>query len=289
MTAKIKTVVVCGGGGVWGVAWMTGLAAGLAEAGVNLKAADKFIGTSAGSVVSTHLTSALDIETLFQRQVDPTKQPPERAPPEGRLEGMTALLQAPWGSPEERLAALCELAMNVQSISPAERRADIVARLSLPSPSWPTTPLAITAVDVERQSLTVFDAQSGVDLVDAVTASCAVPGVWPFAEISGRRFTDGGVWRNAENAHLAQGAKRVLILSPLGRLPRTGLDADAGLAADVSELEASGAEVLTVYADPDSLAALRPHPLDPATRRPGAEAGRRQGVVEAQRVRRLFT
>jgi predicted acylesterase/phospholipase RssA len=47
-----STTLVLGGGGVWGVAWMTGLIAGLAEAGVDVRKADCAIGTSAGSVVA---------------------------------------------------------------------------------------------------------------------------------------------------------------------------------------------------------------------------------------------
>jgi NTE family protein len=52
--------LVCGGGGVWGVAWMTGIAIGLAEAGLDLREADSFIGTSAGSIIGTQLASDLD-------------------------------------------------------------------------------------------------------------------------------------------------------------------------------------------------------------------------------------
>ena len=198
MADNAEMVVVCGGGGVWGVAWMTGLAAGLSNAGVDLKAANKFIGTSAGSVVATQLTSSLETEELFQRQVDPARQAPERLPPAGSLEAMIAVLQKGWASQEEKLTAICDLALSARTISAAERRADIAARLSLPAMGWPSAELAITAVDVAAKDLCVFDAQCGVDLVDAVTASCAVPGVWPLAEIGERRHAspalsdDGG-------------------------------------------------------------------------------------------------
>jgi len=285
MADNAEMVVVCGGGGVWGVAWMTGLAAGLSDAGVDLKAANKFIGTSAGSVVATQLTSSLETEELFQRQVDPARQAPERLPPAGSLEAMIVVLQKRWASQEEKLTAICDLALSARTISAAERRADIAARLSLPAMGWPSAELAITAVDVAAKDLCVFDAQCGVDLIDAVAASCAVPGVWPLAEIGERRYTDGGVWRTAENAHLAQGAKSVLILSPLGQ---SGLGREDRLASDIKALEAGGAEVVTIYADQASLGAMVPHALDPATRKPAAEAGRRQAAGEANRVRHLF-
>src|SRR3982074_2126812 len=41
--------LVLGGGGVTGIAWETGLLAGLAQAGVDLVAADVVVGTSGGS------------------------------------------------------------------------------------------------------------------------------------------------------------------------------------------------------------------------------------------------
>ena len=61
----------------------------------------------------------------------------------------------------------------------------------------------------------VFDRTSGVSLVDAVAASCAVPGIWPPVTIQGARYVDGGV-RSSDNADLASGFARVIVVSPLG-------------------------------------------------------------------------
>jgi len=113
-----------------------------------------------------------------------------------------------------------------------------------------------------------------VSLVDAVTASCAVPGVWPPATIDGRRYVDGGV-RSNDNADFAASASRVLVLAPLGGVPL--LPTDKPLAQAVEELRAGGAEVAVVAPDEASLAVIGPNPLDPSTRRPTAEAGRAQG------------
>ena len=55
-----RTALVLGGGGITGIAWETGLVAGLADAGVHLSGADLVIGTSAGSVVAAQLTSGAD-------------------------------------------------------------------------------------------------------------------------------------------------------------------------------------------------------------------------------------
>jgi hypothetical protein len=65
----LRRAVVLGGGGVTGVAWEVGLLLGLAEAGVDLGAADLLVGTSAGSVVAAQVASGLPLKEMFARQV----------------------------------------------------------------------------------------------------------------------------------------------------------------------------------------------------------------------------
>jgi len=285
MSIGSDVTVVCGGGGLWGAAWMTGLIAGLADAGVDLRQAGAFIGTSAGSVVGSQLTSELTLAAMVERQVNPAKAAHEALPMPGALETMAELMSRPWPSHAARLRAICELANTARTISRAERRAGIVERLGLASEEWPEQNLSITAVDIETQELTVFTAVSGVSLIDAVCASCAVPGVWPPAEVKGRFYIDGAMWKTAENAHLAQGAKSVIILAPLGLVPMTAADGPPGLAADIAELEAQGSQVVLISADAASLRAMGGNFLDPATRKPGAEAGRLQAVAAAAELR----
>ena len=120
----------------------------------------------------------------------------------------------------------------------------------------------------------MFENASGVSLLDAVTASCAVPGVWPPATIDGRRYMDGGV-RSGANADYAAGASRVLVIVPLGGDEL--FPSEKPLAEAVDELRAGGAEVAIIEPDEPSRAAISTNPLDPSTRRPAAEAGRAQG------------
>lgn len=284
-----KVTLVCGGGGVWGVAWMTGVVLGLAERGLDVREAVALVGTSAGSVISAQLASGLAAETLFERQSDPAKQPREPAPPAGGLQAMMELSQHSWRDGDERVRALCKLGLEAETITPAERRANIAERLGLPGDAWPAKALSLTAVDADSCELTVFDASSGVSLVDAVAASCAIPGVWPPTPINGRRYIDGGLWRTAENAHLAAGSAAVLILSPMGRVVRPGVPVGGGLAADVARLEAQGAKVVVIAADDASLATMAPGPLDPATRQPAAAAGRLQGQREVSAARAVYS
>ena len=55
--------------------------AGLADAGVDIRNADLFVGTSAGSVVAAEITSGVAVNQLFQQQVDPHLQIKELIPP----------------------------------------------------------------------------------------------------------------------------------------------------------------------------------------------------------------
>jgi NTE family protein len=280
--------VVCGGGGVWGTAWMTGIVMGLAEKRLDIRSADRFIGTSAGSVVSAQLTSARSTAALFERQIDPAKQAVEFAPPPEMLRTMTELMMRPWASDQARLRAICDLAQNTQTMSVEERRRNVVERVGLGEAPWPEKPVLITAIDTETLELVAFAADSGVSLIDAVGASTAVPGVYPPRPIGDRSYIDGGLWRTAENAHLAEGAKAVLILAPMGRMATSGLGASAGLTADIARLEAQGSKVVLIAADEAALATMAPSPLDPVTRRPAVEAGRQQGRREFAAAHSLF-
>ena len=129
-------------------------------------------------------------------------------------------------------------------------------------------------MDCESGATEVFDASCGVSLVDAVAASCAVPGIWPPVTIGDRRFMDGGV-RSSDNADLAEGAARIIVISPLGL--DCPLPSPLPLREVVAKLRAGGAEVTVIEPDTASREAIGANLLDPATRVPAAEAGRAQG------------
>jgi NTE family protein len=131
----------------------------------------------------------------------------------------------------------------------------------------------LVAVDAGSGADALFDAESGVSLVDAVAASSAVPGVWPPVTINGRRYVDGGV-RSSDNADLAAGCARVLVISPLGADSPLPL---RPLSEAVRELRAGGSQVTVISPDAASVATFGTNPLDPSSRVPAAEAGRAQG------------
>lgn len=278
--------LVLGGGGLSGIAWMTGLIAGLADGGVDLASAGRIIGTSAGSTVAAQLSSGLSTEELFARQTDPALQPAEMMPSMAQLmtflRGFQACLAIP--DPVERRQRLCALAVDSETASEPERRAIIAGRL--PLHDWPGQRLELTAVEVATGKPCVFDAHAGIGLVDAVAASCAVPGVWPPVTISGQRYVDGGL-RSADNADLAIGDDIVVILSPIGGV--TVGDGPSSLAREVAALEGSGATVITIEPDSEARSAMGTNALDPSIRAAAAQAGRHQGQREASRLAGLLS
>ncbi len=271
--------VVLGGGGVAGIAWETGVLLGLADAGVDLTDADLFVGTSAGSVVATQVATGQALVDLHDRQL--ASHTHERTV-EFDVEAMIARfveLLADCPHPEELRRRIGEWALQSDTVPEAERLAIIDSRL--PVKEWPLVGLRITAVDSATGEFVVFDRDSGVGLVDAVAASCAVPGVWPPVTIGDRRYVDGGV-RSTINADLAEGYDQIVVLTPF----------TAGLAGDVAHecdaLRASGSQVAVVVADERSVAAFGTNPLDPSTRGPSAEAGRAQAAAVVDAVAEVW-
>ena len=267
-----RTALVLGGGGITGIAWEIGVLAGLAEAGVDLTGADLVVGTSAGSVVGAQLTSGADLEMLFARQLEP--------PADEKVARMTraALARYGWavlrsrGKDVEfrrRVGALA-LAAEQAGLTPTEQeRLDVIGS-RLVSREWPDRDLRINAVDAETGEFRVLDRTSGVPLLQAVAASCAVPGVYPPVTIDGRRYVDGGM-RSAANADLAEGYDRVVVLAPIPR----GVGPLSSVDAQVTGMVA---RVAVVSPDEASRRAIGRNVLDPAARAGSARAGRAQAA-----------
>ena len=158
--------LVLGGGGVAGIAWMTGVLTGLAEAGQDVTGADVIVGTSAGAAVAAQVGSGLSPGALFARQVDPALQARE-IPAELDMEKVAAEfaeLLAGATSAADAQRRVGAYALAARTVPEAGRRAAVGSRL--PSPDWPARRILLVAVDAETGEMRVFDRQSGVDLVE---------------------------------------------------------------------------------------------------------------------------
>ena len=275
-----RSALVLGGGGVTGIAWETGLLAGLAELGIDLAAADVIIGTSAGSVVGTDIASGQELEALYQAQLAPPA--PEPAARMGwSVIGRLLWVMSTSRDPVRARARIGHWALAVRSMPEADRRKVFEARL--PVGDWPARTLKVTAVDARTGELVVFDSAGEAGLVDAVGASCAVPGVWPPVTIGDRRLVDGGV-RSVANADLAAGYERVVIVVPVA----TGIGHMPSPSRQAAALAAAGAHVVLVRPDRAAVRAIGRNVLDVSRRAAAATAGRAQARAAAAAVRAVW-
>ena len=276
--------LVLGGGGLAGIAWHVGVLLGLADAGVDVVGeADIVVGTSAGSVVGSQALGGVALAELFAAQ---TEDAPEELRADFSVQRMIELFGPAVAAAQDtpgRRKAIGAGALTADTVTPDARRGVITSRLRVHE--WPEgRDLRIVVANAATGEPAVWDASSGVSLIDAVSASCAVPGIYPVVEIDGVPWMDGGV-RSYTNADIVSGeADTVLILAPIPQRPGMfGREVDAAMAA----LE-SRASVLTLEPDSDSQQAIGMNPLDPDTREPAALAGRAQGAAAAEQVAALW-
>jgi NTE family protein len=286
-----ERALVLGGGGSTGNAWLIGVIAGLFDAGLDVTTADLTVGTSAGSTAAVQIAGATPTELLDailaaapQQRTDPLGSDQRRVPLRpvaDHLERISKIIASAEDAADMRRrmgAAALDMDAASDGSWQTQWRATVASRL--PSQRWPQRTVLITAVDAHTGEPVVFDRRSGIDLADAVAASCS-SGL-PY-RIGDNRYLDGGYRRN-ENADLAAGYERVLVLSPFGGRTLHPLDWGMQLAAQVDELRARGSRVETVCPDSDSEHLFGANAMDLSLRPPAARAGYQQGRALAEQL-----
>jgi len=284
-----RRALVLAGGGIGGIAWETGVLRGIADespaTGRLLLDSEVLVGTSAGSAVAAQIGGGCPLEVLFDRQVAESSAEIDSGVD---IDDITEIFLTALGEPDDetpdktrqQMQRIGAVALATETVPEPVRRRVIAQRL--PSHDWPDRVLRLTAIDVATGELVVFDRESGVGLVDAVAASCAVPGAWPPVTIGGRSYMDGGV-ASSVNLGVAGDCDVAVVLVP------SGADAPAPFGdGPAAEIAAFPGPAFGVFADDDSLAAFGPNPLDPRCRIASAVAGREQGRREAKAVARFL-
>ncbi|GII97838.1 NTE family protein [Sediminihabitans luteus] len=284
-----RRALVLGGGGSAGNAWLIGLVAGLADAGIDVTRPDLTIGTSAGATAAAQLAGSSPQQLLADVLATPVGAArPGRAPARGTSDHLdrTARIIASASDAADMRRRLGAAAVALDAASDGawsgRWRERVAARFAVRD--WPEHDLVLTAVDARTGDALALDRDSGIDLVDAVAASTSNG---PPYRIGDALYLDGGYRRN-ENADLAAGADRVLVLSPFGGRTRHPLAWRMQLAAQVEELEAQGTAVEVVGPDAAALDAFGDDMMNLAARAPAARAGHAQGVRVAGRVAELW-
>ncbi|MCW2827585.1 MAG: patatin-like phospholipase family protein [Marmoricola sp.] len=273
-----RTALVLGGGGITGIAWELGILKGLADGGVDLSRADLVVGTSAGSVVGAQITNGASLDDLYATQLEPADH--EIGASLGRLTMLRLLppMLMP-GSQQKKLARIGKLSMRAHAPG-GEQRIDVI-RSRIGVADWSERELKVTSVEAESGEFVAFDRASGVDLVHAVAASCAVPLVWPAVTIKGKHYVDGGM-RSTANVDLATGADAVVVIAPLPQ----AFSKATSIRAQLTATGASRAAVVTP--DEKALVDIGRNVLDPAKRADAARTGLRQAADVLAKVRRAW-
>jgi NTE family protein len=297
---QMTRALVLGGGGPVGIAWESGLVAGLAQGGVDLGQADFTMGTSAGSFVGARLALGSDAKTLadpiLADRIPGEERRPSNSggsagggsPPElGKLMQMIAEAQGGLRNPVEVRAEIGAFALAAQTMSEDAFIESFGRSFStLPVDAWPERGFACTAVDAETGAFQLWTGQSGVGVVRAVASSCSVPGIYPPVTLKGRRYIDGGM-RSSTNADMAVGHELVVVVAV--RLGAAGGAAAERIAArfdqEIATLKDGGATVLTITPDEASIEAFGLNLMDFRRRPDAARAGLAQGLAYAADVK----
>lgn len=287
-----ERALVLGGGGSTGNAWLIGVIAGLYGAGLDLTTAELTIGTSAGATAAAQVAGSTPTDLLDAILATPAAQlSGAPGPTSGRasarpvvdhLERIRTIIASSEGAADLRRrmgAAALELEAASDGSWQAQWRATVASRL--PNSHWPDRTVLITAVDAETGEPAVFDRHSGVDLVDAVAASCSSR--LPY-RIGDNLYIDGGYRSNADNADVAAGCARVLVLSPFGGRSLAPAEWHVDLASQVNGLRAGGSRVETVFPDSSSEHLFGANAMDLSLRPEAARSGYDQGRSLAQRL-----
>ena len=290
--------LVLGGGGPVGIAWESGLVAGLAQGGADLGQADFTMGTSAGSFVGARLALGADTPTfadliIADRIPGDEDRPRSAATPQGPppdLSKLMALMGEAQGgvrNPAEVRAEIGAWALAAPTMS-EQAFIESFGRTfaSLAEETWPERGFAYTAVDAETGAFQLWTRDAKVGVVRAVASSCSVPGIYPPVTLKGRRYIDGGM-RSATNADMAVGYDLTLVIAI-----RTGAAAGplseriaARFNDEVETLKAAGSTVVTITPDEASIASFGPNLMDFRRRPDAARAGLAQGLAYAEQLK----
>ena len=289
--AGLDRALVLGGGGVWFVAWQTGFLRRLGELDIHLGDADRFVGTSAGSIVASIVSG----ERLagFARTVDLLAKAPkvlDLLAPAGSFapsqqHALDLFRQALDNQPATlRRIGFAPLAAQTPSRESTARNLALILRMR----RWPSSRLHITCVDAYTGERCVVTVEHGVPINRATAASSAVPGIFAPQQILDRRCMDGGVAGTGVHLDVVAGARKALIVSLVDGSEdalQWGTATPESIRQEYAELLASGTEALRITPDvtvPEDV-------MNPALAANAVNQGARQAEQMAEEIRAFWS
>ncbi len=285
----MRRALVLGGGGIVGNAWEVGVVSGLLDAGVDLREADTFVGTSAGSVVGTRLAAGQDLRQPVERDPSIIRTP---LPEGGSDVAVLRQIFGRWASTDVVDEAFCknigELALSAPTVDEADWLAAAGANAAVSD--WPDADLRLIAVDVDSGQRVVLCPGTDVSLHQALAASCSVPGMFPVIHAGGKRLMDGGVHSgtSADVLLVDEPGLAVLIAPIVTGTAAFGELASRCIDTEVATLKAAGWQVLRVLPSPPEKEIFGPNLMDPERAEGALQAGLTRGGVVAGLLGRLW-
>ncbi|MBE0608592.1 MAG: patatin-like phospholipase family protein [Dehalococcoidia bacterium] len=290
-----KRAIVLGGGGPVGIAWESGLLAGLAEGGIDVSAAAVIIGTSAGSAVGAQLAMGRAPQQMYaavasdSARTTPSPTRGSGAPTPNLMPLMELMQKAATAgsSAEDVRKEIGAFALAASTISEQEFIATFGTMLAN-AEAWPHPGYQCTAVDALTGEFVTWTAESGVPLSRAVASSCSVPGIYPPITINGRRYIDGGM-RSATNADLARGCDVAIVVAVTSNVQGPMAEASRRrLEGELNAIREAGGQAALIQPDEASSTAFGLNLMDFTRRAGAAEAGLAQGRTEAARIAKTW-
>jgi NTE family protein len=302
-------VLVLAGGGILGEAWMSGIVGGIEDgAGVDLREAEAFVGTSAGSIVSARLAAGRRVhrpgatnggganrgpaEPAAAAPADDGNAPGRDLPFATAATRVLAAAISPLvdpllmlGAPGGAVARSAVLARAPRGRRRLDELVDWVDHIGATFDGR----LRVCCVDRASGRRVIFGAPgappAAVGL--AVAASCSIPGVFEPVTIGGREYVDGGAWSqtNLDAAPVGRDT-RVLCMNPVLGLARSGSAPWAALRAawrlraqvELLALRRRGAEVRVIGPSNEAADLMRVGLMQTGPREAVLAAGYRQGL-----------
>jgi len=282
--------LVCGGGGLWFVAWQVAYLQALHERGLDLSKAERVVGTSAGSLIATIVTAGnlkrtagkVDLLSKVPGIVGHLAGGDELKPSQARALDLFTT------APDADLARLREighaaLAAHAPPVEKIRRSLGLVLGVR----RWPSEALHITAVDTFTAERLVITKASDIAVAQACAASSAVPGAFTPPSLHDRRAMDGGISGTGVHTDLVAGSDRALVLSLAANVQHEvgAMTAAPGAQAkELADLAASGTQVLMKGPSSFDEQAL----MDPNAVAGAIELGEQQAAEDADEVLALW-
>jgi NTE family protein len=234
----MKRGLVLGGGGLVGISYHAGVLKALDDSGMDVKASEVIVGTSAGALVAAYLSSGWAAADFYEYSLG---RHSSRSPSEAEAASLHRF-DPLWGSFDERARRAIGSALAVaasRGFRPPGLRGDPAgkglrglfppgmysldatrSRLESDLPrAWPREGLHICAVDLDDGRRVVFDKSSRPDVhfAEAVLAAIAIPGFFPPVRIEDRAYVDAGVVSTTSlDLAIELGCDTILCIAPLG-------------------------------------------------------------------------